>query len=276
MKTFLTIIFSFIFNALQSQVIEKCVVYKQVDTTRLKLHFLYPDNYRPETTRPAIIFFFGGGWNGGNINQFRPHAEHYCAKGLICILAAYRVKSRNSTTPFESLADAKSAIRYLRINFLQLGIYPDSIVAAGGSAGGHLAAASACTDGFNDPMDDLAVSCVPNVLVLYNPVLDNSPEGYGYDRIKEYFPAFSPFHNIRPGLPPTVIFLGTQDSLIPVATMQRYRSEMQKQGNRCELYLYKGQKHGFFNKKENDDIYYELTLAETDKFLTSLGYIKKK
>lgn len=55
---------------------------------------------------------------------------------------------------------------------------------SGGSAGGHLAAAIASIDGFNDATDDLSVSCKPNLLVLFNPVLDNGPEGYGYDRVK--------------------------------------------------------------------------------------------
>lgn len=273
MRILFVIVFLIAGNILQAKGPEKSIVYKQADTTRLKLHILYPDNFRAGESRPAVIFFFGGGWTKGNFNQFRPQAEHYCDKGLISILAEYRVESRNNTTPFEALADAKSAIRYLRANAVRLGISSDSIIASGGSAGGHLAAATAGVEGFDDANDDLSVSCIPNVLVLFNPVLDNGPEGCGYDRIQARFPAFSPLHNIRSGLPPTIIFLGTNDHLIPVSTMQHYQTEMHKYGNRCELFTYEGQKHGFFNKWPGNP-YYDLTLAEADKFLYSLGYLK--
>ena len=46
-----------------------------------------------------------------------------------------------------------------------------TIIASGGSAGGHLTAATA-TLKFNDKQDNLNYSSVPNALVLFNPVLD--------------------------------------------------------------------------------------------------------
>jgi hypothetical protein len=47
---------------------------------------------------------------------------------------------------------------------------------------------------------------------------------------------------------------------------------MEQNGRRCDLFLYEGQPHGFFNtfKKNNK---YEETLFELDKFLVSLGYL---
>ncbi len=78
-------------------------------------------------------------------------------------------------------------------------------------------------------------------------------------------------HNITKCTPPTIVFLGTEDSLIPVATAQDYKARMEKVGVRCDLHLYEDQPHGFFNKAR----YYE-TVLEADKFLTSLGYLKGK
>ena len=43
--------------------------------------------------------------------------------------------------------------------------------------------------------------------------------------------------------------------------------------SRCELFLYEGQGHGFFNYRENDQTYYNETVFEADVFLASLGYI---
>jgi hypothetical protein len=45
---------------------------------------------------------------------------------------------------------------------------------------------------------------------------------------------------------------------------------MEKAGRRCDLRLYKGQRHGFFNVKK-----FKETLLETDNFLVALGYLKK-
>ncbi|MDP4680881.1 MAG: alpha/beta hydrolase, partial [Cyclobacteriaceae bacterium] len=108
-------------------------------------------------------------------------------------------------------------------------------------------------------------------LVLFNPVIDNGPGGYGFERIGDQYKDFSPLHNIEKGAPPTILFLGTEDSLIPVETVQYYKIVMEKVGSRCDIHLYEGQKHGFFNLRNIE--FYNKTVFEADKFLTSLGYL---
>jgi acetyl esterase/lipase len=246
-------------------------IYKQIDTVQLQMDIYYPEQMENGKTYPGMVFFFGGGWNGGTVKQFEPHARYLSSRGIICFLADYRVKNRQGTTPFESLMDAKSAVRYIRKHAGEFQVDPDKIIAAGGSAGGHLAAATALVQPYNEPGDP-PVSCVPNALVLFNPVIDNGPGGYGYERIGEHFFAFSPLHNIRAGAPPTIFFLGTADNLIPVETAEYYQTVMEKVGSRCELHLYEGAGHGFFNKGRAGGHYYKTVLA-TDKFLTALGYL---
>ncbi len=266
---FLTIIIFLVFGLSGFTQPEKHILYKQIDTTALYLDIIYPAKYDANSTYPAIIFFFGGGWNSGSIKQFEPHANYFASRGMVCFLADYRVKGRQNTTPFESLKDAKSAVRYVRKNAKHLGVDPDRIVAAGGSAGGQLAAATALTKKFNEENDDLSVSCIPNALMLFNPVIDNGPGGYGYERIGEKYKEFSPLHNISKGAPPTILFLGTNDKLIPVETAKYYKIVNEKVGSRCVLLLYDGEGHGFFNKPE----YFNKTVFEADHFLRSLGYL---
>jgi acetyl esterase len=79
-------------------------------------------------------------------------------------------------------------------------------------------------------------------------------------------------HNIKPGIPPTIVFLGTNDRLIPVATAKQYQDKMLKAGNDCKLFLYEGKGHGFFNYHHTES--YLTTLAEAERYLASLGYIK--
>jgi len=246
-------------------------VYKKIDTVSLTMDVYYPPSMVAGKKYPTMIFFFGGGWVGGSISQFEPHAKYFSERGLICVLADYRVKNKHKTPPFESLKDAKSAIRYLRKYAVRLRIDPNQIIASGGSAGGHLAAATALITKYDEPDEDLSISSVPQALVLFNPVIDNGPGGYGYERIGDQYKDFSPLHNIEKGAPPTILFLGTEDSLIPVETVQYYKTVMEKVGSRCDIHLYEGQKHGFFNKWFNE--YYNKTVFEADKFLSSLGYI---
>jgi len=250
------------------------VLYKQVDTTKLFMEVHYPDTISRGNNYPAIVFFFGGGWNNGSVKQFEPHAQYLSRRGMICFLVDYRVKSRQQTTPFESLKDAKSAIRFIRENSEKFHVDTSKIVAAGGSAGGHLAAATALIDDYNENTDDISISCIPNALILFNPVFDNGPGGYGFERIGNAYKTFSPLHNIKTGAPPTIIFLGTNDQLVPIETAKYYQKVMNKVNSRCELFLYEGEGHGFFNYKNFE--YYKKTIAESDKFLQSLGYLNKE
>lgn len=247
------------------------VLYKQIDTTKLFMNVYFPKNMDSAVTYPAMVFFFGGGWISGDIKQFEPHAKYFSERGMICFLVDYRVKSKNQTTPFESLKDAKSAIRYIRKHAEELHVDTSKIVASGGSSGGQLAAATALIKKYNEIDDDLSISCKPNALVLFNPVIDNGPGGYGYDRIGNEYKDLSPLHNITSGAPPVIIFQGTTDKLIPLETIQYFKKVMEKVNSRCDLKLFEGESHGFFNYQNFNN--YKETVFETDQFLRSLGYL---
>lgn len=272
MKLGLKISFILIFAWSNSIVFgQEKIQYKQIDSTQLFMK-IYPAKKEIVTKKvPAMIFFFGGGWKKGSIDQFEPHAIYFAKRGITCFLVDYRVRDRHQTTPFESLKDAKSALRFVRANAEQFNIDASKIIVAGASAGGQLAAACAMVDGYNETTDNLKISCQPNALVLFNPAIDNGPEGVGYQAIGDAYKDFSPLHNIKPGTPPTIIFLGTTDNLIPVETIKKYQTALEKVKTRCNLFLYEGQPHGFFNYKNFE--YYQKTVKETDLFLQSLGYL---
>ena len=257
-----------------ANVVQRQETYKQLGEVTLKIDIFEPKQKAVAKKLPAIVFFFGGGWTGGSPEQFYRQCEYLAGRGMIAMSADYRVKSRHHTTPAECVKDGKSAVRWVRAHADRLGIDPQRIAAGGGSAGGHVAAAVATAPGLEEAGEDTSVSSRPNALVLFNPVFDNGLEGYGHDRVKEFFPAISPLHNLRPGTPPTIVFLGTADRLIPVATAKDYQAKMQNNGDRCELRLYDGQPHGFFNYGGPMKPYYYRTLFEADKFLATLGWIE--
>ncbi|WP_395748075.1 alpha/beta hydrolase [Prosthecobacter sp.] len=252
-------------------------VYKKVGERELKLTIVNPPDWKASDQRPAMVFFHGGGWVGGKPTQFTEHSDYLATRGMVCVQVEYRlIKKGDAGPPIDCVHDAKSAMRWVRARAAELGIDPKRIGAGGGSAGGHLAAFVGMVEGLDDPQDDLKISPKANALALFNPVFDNGPDqGWGHARVGEHYKEYSPAHNISADDPPTIVFLGTQDKLIPVTVVERFKAGMEKAGVRCEAVFYEGQGHGFFNpgKGGKMQFYYE-TLLATDKFLGSLGWLK--
>lgn len=250
------------------------VIYKKIENVQLEMRIYSPPTKDPTNTRPAMIFFSGGGWYNCSLTQFEPQARYFAERGIVCVLIEYRVWSTHRANIFDCIADAKSSMRYIKENAAKFNIDTEKIIAVGGSSGGHLAAATAMTEGYDDVNDDLSVSSKPNALILYNPVIDLGPsDAEVYKWIGEKYKDLSPLHNIKPGTPPTIMFYGTEDGGISMEASAYYCAAMKAVGNQCELILYEGQQHGFFNKSKSE-FYYKKTTFETDKFLHSLGYLE--
>jgi acetyl esterase len=213
------------------------MLYKKTPQEDMYLYLLRP--LKPaKKALPAIVYFSGGGWVNGGVYKQIPNPAWFRDHGIIGIVADYRVKSRHETSPLECIEDAKSAIRYVRAHAKELGIDPTKIIAAGGSAGGHIAA---CTfiDGGDAVGENQKISSKPNALVLHNPVLG---EGFG----KEFFdvhPEFSPILKIKKGWPPTILSNGTKDKTTPYEVAEKFTQQMKKAGNVCELITVKDADH---------------------------------
>lgn len=250
------------------------LIYKKAGERELHLYLEKPAAWKASDQRPAIVFFFGGGFVSGSATQFQAQSEYLATRGMVGIRVEYRVLPKgNKGPPVVCCQDAKSALRWARAHAAGLGIDPQRIAASGGSAGGHLAAFATMVEGLDDPADQIKISPKANALILFNPVLDNGPDGgYGAARIGDRVKEFSPAHNVTPAAPPTVVFLGSEDQLISLAVLERFKAKMTKAGVRCDTHVYPGQPHGFFNKEP----YKTATLIEADKFLASLGWLKDK
>ncbi len=244
-------------------------VYKKTPQGKLRLILHRPPGWTAEDRRPAIVFFFGGGWKSGSVGQFADQAAYLATRGMVAARADYRVRSRHGVTPVACVEDAKSAVRWLRAHAGEQGIDPKRIVAAGGSAGGHIAACTALVAGHEAEGEDTSVSSRPNALVLFNPVLDMR----NLQRLAEHLEAdtlrsLSPIRTVSKETPPAVLFYGTKDRFLPHG--QAMLKASRQHGNRVELYTAEGQPHGFFNRPP----WKKLTLRAADAFLASLGYLK--
>jgi acetyl esterase/lipase len=262
-------------------------VYKTAGDVKPRLWIYTPERQKPGDERAAIVFFFGGGWRSGSPKQFEPHCKYLASRGMVAIAADYRVASRHQVKAKECVADAKSAVRWIRQHAQSLGIDPNRIAAGGGSAGGHLAACTGFVPGFDESSEDATVSSVPNALVLFNPAVmlapvegqrPLNPERAGdlHERMGTDPVQLSPFHHVKADAPPTIIFHGRDDSAVPYRTVELFAEAMEKVGARCKLLGYEGQGHGFFNYGRRDNEMYRRTLAAMDEFLTELRYLEAK
>lgn len=256
------------------------ITYKEVGEVKLDLWIFKPDGWKAEDQRPAVIFFFGGGWNAGSPAQFTEQCKKLAARGMVAMTADYRVRSRHQTKAKECVEDARDAMRWARNHVGELGIDPDRLASGGGSAGGHIAACLGVI-----PAEDEAVSSRPNAMLLFNPACVLAPiDGkapWGEDRSEEMRErmgtdpvALSPAHHVDSGDPPAAIFHGTEDPTVLFATAEIFTEKMKEAGVRCELFAYEGEKHGFFNYGRGGNEMFEATTKDMESFLTSLGWLK--
>ena len=276
--TFFSLSINFSFGEINFfEIKPETILYKSIDNIDLNLYVYRPENFDTSKIYNCIVFFHGGAWNTQNIKQFQKQSIYFASRGMIAFIVEYRVTSIHDSTPFQSVEDAKSAIRYIRSNSKSLSLNPQKIAVSGGSAGGHLAAASANISKYDNINENLMISSKPNLLILFNPILDTTPDAWGYgsflrrvgNKITDNPYEISPIHHISKKTPPTIILTGTNDNLVPVIKINEYKNIMTANNVRCDVVFYKDAEHGFFNRGED----FIDTVYKSDLFLKSYGYL---
>ncbi len=235
--------------------------------------------YAPESCAggapPAIVFFYGGGWTSGDIDQFKPQSEYLASRGMAAFCAEYRTKSKHGTTPVESVRDGRSAIRWVKANAAEIGVDAARVGAGGGSAGGHVALCAVRAEDCDDETDDLSVSCNPGILILFNPATNTISIESRMKKFGDLETArrLSPLHHVSSGFPPCIIFHGVEDKTVPIGDARAFRGAMEARGNVCQLMEYEGMGHGFFNYGRNGNVPFAGTLRAADRFLVRHGWL---
>lgn len=255
------------------------VPYKHIDDVTLTLRIFLPERSDGPplqgVSRPVILWFHGGGWQSGSPSQFYPQCAYFAERGVLCIAAEYRLGRLHGTTPMDAVRDAFDAMRFVRRHATGWGGDATRIGAAGGSAGGHLAASLATLTAPDlAGSAEQAASARPALLILFNPVFDNGPVGgYGHDRMADRWQDMSPAHNLNASVPPMLIMLGDKDHLLPVETVRRFTEQLDKWGVSQRTVVYPGAQHGFFNYGREDGRYFLKTRTEVEAFLTERNWL---
>lgn len=246
--------------------------YKETPARALELVCYLPPGWQPAEQRPAIVFFFGGGFWTWNIDQFGRQAEYFARRGLVTILADYRTGEKDGTKPPAAFEDARSAFRWVRQNAGRLGIDPSRVAASGGSAGGSLAASLLIEDGLDAPGEDKGMHVKPDALLLYNPGLSSRANERTFQRFGDeatWRKTSAALHSDGT-TPPTLLLYGSQDNLL--TSGQAWAEKLRALGVRVDLRITDGVGHGFFNFRPH----LASTTQVVDEFLQSLGWLPRE
>jgi acetyl esterase/lipase len=231
----------------------------------LKLDVFAPAEAPPTgTRRPAILQIHGGAWVVGDKRQQGiPLLKALARHGWVGFNANYRL-SPSATWP-DHLVDVKRALAYIRQHADEHDVDPRFVAVTGGSAGGHLAAMVALTQG--DPryqpgfeeVDTSVQACVPFYGVYdFTNRNETMPPQFRdwflqplilkafYDDEPERFRAASPLDNVGPGAPPFFVVHGDRDTLAPVADARVFVEALRSVSEEPVRYLeLRGAQHAF-------------------------------
>jgi acetyl esterase/lipase len=141
----------------------------------------------------------------------------------------------------------KCAIRWMRANAGKLGVDPNKIGLAGGSAGGHLVLLAAYANTDDPELEGTGgnpgiSSRVQAVIDLYGPVQLRASKsskrnsvfkfmgGKTTDEAPELYAKASPFNHLTKEAPPTLILHGTVDELVPIAQSDKLAAKLGELG----------------------------------------------
>lgn len=249
-------------------------IYKLFDGFTLDAYIFKPPRWHATDHRPAIVLFHGGDWNVGTPGSCFEQCRYWASRGMVAVAVQYRLHDRQGTTPLESIADAKSAIRWLRTHRSAYGIDGARIVGCGESAGAHLAACTALLKDADNAGDKRLVSDVPNALLLVSPILDPGLD-FGFRQLlpdSSKINQCSPLRHVQGGLPPTSIIQGMTDEIALNSGTRLFTERMTKVGNMCELHTSMARVH----LSTRDPSALREILSLSDKFLVSLGFLEPK
>ena len=216
------------------------IEYCNVDGISLKLDLALPET--AEGPLPGLIFIHGGAWVSGERKVYHLYTYKFAQEGYAAATISYRLANQGKFPA--AIEDAKCAVRWMRAHAAEYGIDPGNIAVIGGSAGGHLAMMVGYSDdaefkgagGYDDVSS--AVQAVVNFYGPYDLTADIAKEsgdvkdflGATYQENPDIYLEASPMHYLDEGDPPTLIFHGTIDDVVPVDQSDRLAARLEELG----------------------------------------------
>ena len=204
---------------------------------RLKLDIYHPDGV---AGRPVVVWFHGGGLEGGN-KEIPPQLQE---KDMVVVGVNYRLLPR--VTVRETLDDAAEAVAWVFSHIEQYGGDPSKIVVTGHSAGGYLSM-MLCLD-----KKWLAAYAIDaDSVMMYVPFSGQAITHYNVRKMQGIPPLqptideYAPLYWVRGDCPPLVLICGDRElELYGRYDENQYLARMMKLAGHKHTYLYEIDGHG--------------------------------
>ncbi|MFD9318627.1 alpha/beta hydrolase fold domain-containing protein [Streptomyces sp. NPDC060053] len=250
---------------------------------------LYRPARDPEQPAPLIVFLHGGGWRTGRRDQFGSAFagwpvgpfDRLVRAGFAVASLDYRL-SGEAVFPAQ-LHDGKAALRWLRAHAGALGLDAGRVVLWGESAGGHLAALLALTDGRPEWEGDVGEPGpgvrVTGVVDWFGPAdlrtmqSQSRPDavcsadavdsreslliGAPVPAAPELAAAASPVSHVSAAAPPFLLAHGTADRFVPTGQSEQLAAALRAHGCRVSLHLVEDADHFWAGLPDPDTVFDE-------------------
>lgn len=225
------------------------------------------DVYRPSNGAYlggfTIMLIHGGSYSGGDKADFASIAAPLADLGYGVISINYTLSVNNQATFPTPVIETLNAVRWVREEGVAMGL-PDRVIILGHSAGGTIgmtaamAAQSVLASNFQSlpPSDrrgfviDGAIGISSRADVYWNAIVGNNSAivtylgvGVGGANWVDVYTRATSVTYVNSCSPPTVLFHGTNDQLVPYQNSQRLATALQSHGVPVELNLTPGGTH---------------------------------
>lgn len=229
----------------------------------------------PKTSgkKPLVVYITGGEFVSDNKSGNLGQRTYVAEQGYVVASIEYRTVPEGATYK-ETIADVKSAIRYLRAHADQYNINSDEVAVWGQSAGGYLAAMTGVTNGlkqFEDSgnlgqsstvqavVDEFGPSDISNIASDYDTAAQKANYAAGNSLAQFVFgpgtrlsvkddPAAmadaNPVTYVSSSSPPFVLLHGSSDQLVSPSQTLILHTALRAKGVDSTRYVVKGANHG--------------------------------
>jgi len=194
-----------------------------LEKTRKEKLDVYIPSGEWRNNRPAVLFIHGGGFKIGDKAEYR--SASVCADlaraGYVAVSCNYVLSTKENPGAWpQNIADCREAVRWMRQNAKDLGIDPQRIAVAGGSAGGYLA----LMVGLTDEKPELGGNPKATISSKVSAVIDmygvTTCESHGKEMLvnlgAEADKIFSPMTYVTSKSVPIMILHGTADKTVDI------------------------------------------------------------
>jgi acetyl esterase len=228
----------------------------------------FPANHNPSDKAPCFVFFHGGAWTGGHLNQGNLFCEYLSSRGMVAITENYSMHPKEAQKQLPEgesrkricVMDGKTVIRWVKEHADELGINPERMVVSGASAGGHIGVLSMMDRDFSNPEDPKEINTEVQAFILLCPAFTVLAKDTSSD--------VNVFKHLDKQFPPTLFIVGETDNWKNASDV--LVEKLSAKNEEVDVWMGPSAGHMFFRTEG----WRTPTLLRMDAFLTAKGFLE--